>query len=79
MLSKNKKKTILIEFNQITSDEFLSLFITNFDTKHLSNIRLRVYKSILPKILTLSFDLEITSIGASKFPRLDFDYENRFC
>ena len=55
---------------------FLSLLITNLDTKKFSSIRLNVYTSIFPKISALSFDFEINSIRVSKFREVDFVFKN---
>ena len=44
--------------------------------KNLSDERLRVYKSIFPKISRSPFGLEITSIRELRFQKVDFGHEN---
>mgnify|MGYP005736437259 CR=1 FL=1 len=44
--------------------------------KNLSDERLRVYKSIFPKISRSSFGLEISSIRELRYQEIDFGHEN---
>ena len=46
--------------------------------KNLSDERLRVYKSIFPKISRLTFGLEMTSTRIIRYLEIDFDHENAF-
>ena len=46
------------------------------DMKNLCDERLRVYKSIFPKISRSSFGLEIISIRVLRYQEIDFDHEN---
>ena len=45
----------------------------NLNANNLSNVRVRVYTSIFPKILKSSFDLEM---GVFKYEKIDFDHKN---
>ena len=54
----------------------MSLPNTNLNMKNLSDERLRVYKSIFPKISRSPFGFVITSTRVIRYQEIDFDHEN---
>ena len=67
---------MLIKITQNHSLGVLSLPNTNLNMKNLSDERLRVNRSIFPKISRLPFGLEITSIRVLRYQKFDFGHEN---
>ena len=53
-----------------------SLPNTNLDIRNLPDEKLRVYKSIFPKISRSPFVLEITSTRVIRYQEIDFNHEN---
>ena len=67
------KKSHFSKIDRIRSNLLTGLFylqITNLDTINLSNVRVRVYTLILANILSLYFDLDVTSKGYAGLKKL---------
>ena len=77
VVKKNKKNFSTDKNHSKSPLGVLSLSNRNLKMKNLSDERLRVYKSIFPKISRSPFGLGITYIRALRYRESDFEYENR--